>query len=53
VLFSQFVFPSKHRSADPDDGVMRRHHLYESVPQRAVKSPLDRLEQRRAAYIAA
>ena len=32
----QFVFPSKHRSADPDDGVMRRHHLYESVPQRAV-----------------
>jgi integron integrase len=32
----QFVFPSKHRSADPDDGVVRRHHLYESVPQRAV-----------------
>jgi integron integrase len=32
----QFVFPSKHRSADPDDGVMRRHHQYESVPQRAV-----------------
>jgi integron integrase len=32
----QFVFPSKHRSADPDDGVLRRHHLYESVPQRAV-----------------
>lgn len=33
----QFVFPSKHRSPDPDDGVMRRHHLYESVPQRAIK----------------
>jgi len=33
----QFVFPSRHRSADPDDGVVRRHHLYESVPQRAVK----------------
>jgi integron integrase len=32
----QFVFPSKHRSADPDDGVLRRHHLFESVPQRAV-----------------
>ncbi len=32
----QFVFPSKHRSADPDDGVIRRHHQYESVPQRAV-----------------
>ena len=33
----QFVFPSKHRSADPEDGVIRRHHLYESVPQRAIK----------------
>jgi integron integrase len=33
----QFVFPSQHRSADPEDGVVRRHHLYESVPQRAVK----------------
>ena len=33
----QFVFPSQHRSADPDDGVVRRHHLYESVPQRAIK----------------
>jgi integron integrase len=32
----QFVFPSKHRSVDPDDGVVRRHHQYESVPQRAV-----------------
>jgi len=33
----QYVFPSKNRSADPADGVMRRHHLDESVPQRAVK----------------
>jgi integron integrase len=33
----QFVFPSQHRSADPEDGVVRRHHLYESVPQRAIK----------------
>jgi integron integrase len=33
----RFVFPSQHRSADPEDGVVRRHHLYESVPQRAVK----------------
>ena len=33
----QFVFPSQHRSADPEDGVVRRHHLYESVPQSAVK----------------
>jgi site-specific recombinase XerD len=29
------VFPSTHRSTDPDDGVIRRHHLDESVPQRA------------------
>ena len=33
----QYVFPSQHRSADPDDGVVRRHHLYDSVPQRAIK----------------
>jgi integron integrase len=33
----QYVFPSKNRSADPDDGVIRRHHLDESVLQRAVK----------------
>lgn len=33
----QYVFPSKNRSADPEDGVIRRHHLDESVPQRAVK----------------
>ena len=32
----QFVFPSKHRSADPGDGAIRRHHQHESVPQRAV-----------------
>jgi integron integrase len=34
----QYVFPSKNRSADPEDGVIRRHHLDESVPQRAVKA---------------
>ena len=33
----QYIFPSKNRSADPDDGVIRRHHIDESVPQRAVK----------------
>ena len=33
----QYVFPSKNRSADPYSGVIRRHHLDESVPQRAVK----------------
>ena len=34
----QYVFPSKNRSADPDDGVVRRHHLDDSVLQRAVKA---------------
>ncbi len=34
----QYVFPSKSRSADPDDGVGRRHHLDDSVLQRAVKA---------------
>jgi integron integrase len=33
----QYVFPSKNRSADPEDGVIRRHHLDESVLQRAVR----------------
>jgi integron integrase len=33
----QYLFPSKNRSVDPDTGVIRRHHLDESVPQRAVK----------------
>ncbi len=33
----QYVFPSKHRSIDPKDGTIRRHHLDDSVLQRAVK----------------
>jgi integron integrase len=36
----QYVFPSAHRSVDPREGVIRRHHLDESVPQRAVKAAL-------------
>jgi len=42
----QYVFPASRRSADPDDGVIRRHHLDESVPARALK------EARRDAGIA-
>ena len=34
----QFVFPSKHRSTDPRTGIVRRHHLNESVLQRAVQT---------------
>jgi integron integrase len=36
----QYIFPSTRRSVDPRDGVVRRHHLDESVPQRAVKEAL-------------
>jgi len=34
----QFVFPAKHRSTDPRSGIIRRHHLHESVLQRAVQT---------------
>ena len=33
----QYVFPATQRSRDPRDGQVRRHHLDESVIQRAVK----------------
>jgi integron integrase len=33
----QYVFPSAKRSPDPDDDVIRRHHLDESVLARALK----------------
>ena len=33
----QFVFPSKNLSADPESGVIRRHHLFPDTLQRAVK----------------
>lgn len=33
----QFVFPSARRSVDPLNGVIRRHHVYENVLQRAIK----------------
>lgn len=32
----QFVFPSGNRSADPDGGVMRRHHVHPDTLSRAV-----------------
>ncbi|MEN8007839.1 MAG: integron integrase [Candidatus Krumholzibacteriota bacterium] len=34
----QWVFPATRRYRDPDTGEQRRHHLHESVIQRAVKS---------------
>ena len=33
----QYVFPAHHISVDPRSGQQRRHHLHESVLQRAVK----------------
>lgn len=33
----KFVFPSYKRSTDPRTGVVRRHHVYDDVPGRAVK----------------
>ncbi len=32
----QYLFPSGRRSADPDDGVMRRHHVHPDTLSRAV-----------------
>jgi integron integrase len=32
----QYVFPAGNRSADPDDGVMRRHHVHPDTLSRAV-----------------
>ena len=33
----QFVFPSGNRSADPETGVIRRHHIYPDTVHRAIK----------------
>jgi integron integrase len=33
----QWVFPAEHRSRDPRTGAERRHHMHESVIQRAVR----------------
>jgi hypothetical protein len=33
----QYVFPAKNISTDPRTGARRRHHIHESVLQRAVK----------------
>ncbi|NNG01371.1 MAG: integron integrase [Desulfobacteraceae bacterium] len=36
----QYVFPSTRRSMDPRSGVERRHHISETVPQRAIKKAI-------------
>lgn len=34
----QYVFPSSNRSLDPRSGIERRHHIYETVLQKAIKA---------------
>jgi integron integrase len=36
----QFVFPAHYISTDPRSGIRRRHHLYETVLQKAVKTAI-------------
>ena len=36
----QYVFPSSKRSKDPRAGIIRRHHIAETVLQRAVKTAI-------------
>ena len=38
----QYVFPSANRSADPDDGVMRRHHVHPDTLSRIVSRAAQR-----------
>jgi len=38
----QFVFPAKKISRDPRTGILRRHHIYETVLQKAVKTAIKR-----------
>jgi integron integrase len=45
----QWVFPAEHRSRDPRTQVERRHHLHETVVQRAVKQAVREVGLSRAA----
>lgn len=50
-LLWQYVFPSSRRSVDPMSGAIQRHHIDESVVQRAFKSALEKSEVRKAGTI--
>ena len=39
----QYAFPAERRSVDPRSGIVRRHHIDESVLQRAVKNAVRRV----------
>jgi site-specific recombinase XerD len=38
VNSSQYVFPAADVSTDPRSGIVRRHHVHESLLQRAIKA---------------
>lgn len=40
----QYIFPSEQLAIDPEDGVLRRHHIYETVLQKAVKEAVRKAE---------
>ena len=40
----QFVFPATQISRDPITGIHRRHHIHETVLQRAVKTAIRKAE---------
>jgi len=50
-LLWQYVFPASKRSMDPLSGAVQRHHIDESVVQRAFKTALQKSEVRKAGTI--
>jgi integron integrase len=47
----QYVFPASKRSMDPASGVVQRHHIDESVVQRAFKAALQKSDVRKTGTI--
>ncbi|MDP3478351.1 MAG: integron integrase [Desulfoprunum sp.] len=47
----QYVFPAANRSIDPESGTIRRHHISDSVIQRAIKLAIDRAGIRKHASV--
>ena len=50
-LLWQYVFPSSRRSVDPISGAVQRHHIDESVVQRAFKTALEKSNVRKTGTI--
>ena len=47
----QYVFPAANRSIDPENGTIRRHHVSDSVIQRAIKLAINRAGIRKHASV--